>query len=903
MTGGDYPGRGEYTVGSEIAGYRLEEQIGFGGMALVFRARDVQLGRNVALKLLSPQLGLDESFRQRFIRESRAAAGVDHPNIIPIFAAGQSDDDVLYIAMRYVQGGDVRQLVNRLGPLPPERAIGIITQVASALDAAHLAGLVHRDIKPANMLLDSSAGPDEPDHVYLADFGLSKRSLSTTGFNSMVTGLTSTGQFLGTPAYVAPEQVEGQTVDGRADQYALACTAFEMLTGGPPFERDDDLAIMWAQVSAPPPALSEYRDLPFAADDVLRRALAKNPADRYPACLAFAAALRAALGLHGQSSGRPEPPARPRSEVSPPPAARGDGPHPQTQISWPGAYGAAAAAGAGAAPIPETSDLDQSGAPGWSGGAGRAGGAHPPTAGQPVPPTAGQPVPPPAAGRPAVPPAAGQPRTPSAGSGGRMYPPTEDWQRQPRPSAAESPSRPAERAPAQPFAAQPFGAEPFGAGPSGRGPGGSSGSGPGGGAGRGPGRRTSRWWPRGAIVAGCVVVVGAAIGVVVALQGGGGKDNASGTADNATKGPAAALAPLTAPPCRSTVAKAPTLSNVKSQAVTVGQEPFAVATTADGRYTFVTRKDAITVLVSQGGLAPVVDHTISVPGLHNGAVFTHDGKYLVAALGSGAVVLNVAAAEQGSNAIVGTLTSSFGGGAVEVVVSPDDQFVFVTLQDSAAMAVFNLHKALTNGFGSSDVVGKITLGQQPVGMALSPDDRTLYATSMTTVKTNDAAEGTVSVIDTALAETNPGKAVRTTAAAGCDPVRVIASSDGTVWVTSRESDTLLGFSAAQLASDPGHALMAQVDVGSAPIGETFAGHGSQARILVADSNVRQDEGGSSTIAVIDPAKALRRQPALLGYISTGAVPRQFTIEPGGRTALVTNNGSGQLSAVDLANLP
>ncbi len=425
MTGGDYPGPGAYTVGSEIAGYRLEEQIGWGGMAYVYRARDVQLGRNVALKLLSPQLGVDESFRQRFIRESRAAAGVDHPNIIPIFAAGQSDDGVLYIAMRYVQGGDVRQLVHREGPLPAERAIGIITQVASALDAAHLNGLVHRDIKPANMLLDSSAGGDEQDHVYLADFGLSKRSLSTTGFSSMVTGLTSTGQFLGTPAYVAPEQVEGQTVDGRADLYALACTAFEMLSGAPPFEREDDLAIMWAQVSAPPPALSEQRpDLPPAVDDVIRRALAKNPADRYPACLAFAAALRAALGLHGQPSARPEPSAGPRTVLSGPPAgSQGQAPRTPTQISRPGAFDAASAANE-AAQVPETTE--------------QPGPAGPASARRPKPGA-----------------------TPVSGVGERVYPPTEDWEspgRQQQSPPADGPGKPPPapaddwpgRAPAQP---------------------------------------------------------------------------------------------------------------------------------------------------------------------------------------------------------------------------------------------------------------------------------------------------------------------------------------------------------------------------------------------------------------------------------------------------------------------
>ena len=248
MTGGEYRGPDSFTVGSEVAGYRLEEQIGRGGMAVVYRARDVQLGRNVALKLLAPVLALDDAFRQRFIRESRAAAAVDHPYIIPIFAAGESDG-VLFIAMRYVQGGDVRTLLDTVGPLPAGRAADIITQVALALDAAHLHGLVHRDIKPANMLLDSVSDGGQRDHVYLADFGLSKRSLS-------VTGLTSIGQFLGTPAYVAPEQVEGRPVDGRADLYALACASFEILSGAPPYQRDDDLAVMWAHVSAPPPSLS-----------------------------------------------------------------------------------------------------------------------------------------------------------------------------------------------------------------------------------------------------------------------------------------------------------------------------------------------------------------------------------------------------------------------------------------------------------------------------------------------------------------------------------------------------------------------------------------------------------------------------------------------------------------------
>ena len=305
-------GSGDFEVGSQIAGYRLEEQIGRGGMAVVYRALDLRLDRHVALKILAPGLALDDAFRQRFIRESRAAAAVDHPHIIPVFEAGEADG-VLFIAMRYVHGGDVRTLLDTAGALSAGRAADIITQVASALDAAHSHGLVHRDVKPGNMLLDSTSGSGRQDHVYLSDFGLSKQSLS-------VTGLTSTGQFLGTLDYVAPEQIEGRPVDGRADLYALACASFEILCGTPPFRRDQGLAVVWAQLSEAPPSLSARRaDLPVSIDAVLAKAMAKGPADRYPTCLAFATALREALGLLlPGSSGPRSPQARPPAG---PPAA------------------------------------------------------------------------------------------------------------------------------------------------------------------------------------------------------------------------------------------------------------------------------------------------------------------------------------------------------------------------------------------------------------------------------------------------------------------------------------------------------------------------------------------------------------------------------------------------------
>ncbi len=268
---------------------------------MVFRAYDERLDRTVALKILAPALAEDEVFRQRFIRESRAAAATDHPHIIPVFDAGEASG-VLFIAMRFVRGGDVRSLIRRSGAMTPGRAAEIVSQVASALDAAHGRGLVHRDVKPANMLLDGSSGAGRPDHVYLSDFGLSKGSLQASG-------LTAKGYFLGTLEYVSPEQIEGKLVDGRADQYALACSAFEILTGAPPFRREEALAVMYAQLSEPPPALSGCMPgLPEAADAVFARALAKVPAERYDSCREFAEALRAAFGLRPFDSGQDELP-------------------------------------------------------------------------------------------------------------------------------------------------------------------------------------------------------------------------------------------------------------------------------------------------------------------------------------------------------------------------------------------------------------------------------------------------------------------------------------------------------------------------------------------------------------------------------------------------------------------
>jgi WD40 repeat protein len=288
--------------GSKVAGYVIEEQVGAGGMAIVYRARDDVLGRLVAVKVLAPALASDEEFRARFLRESRAVAAVDEPHIVPVYGAGDADG-LLYIATRFVAGGDLSRLQRAAdGPLPPAQAADLVSQVAGALDAVHAIGLVHRDVKPGNILVERIPGRRE--HAYLSDFGISKSTAAGA------TGLTAVGRFMGTPDYCAPEQVVGGLVDGRADQYALACVAFSLLAGTVPFGYGDALSRLFAHVNTPVPALTAIRpEVPAAVNGVLTRGMAKNPAERYESCAAFALALRGALGIGaGASQGASLPP-------------------------------------------------------------------------------------------------------------------------------------------------------------------------------------------------------------------------------------------------------------------------------------------------------------------------------------------------------------------------------------------------------------------------------------------------------------------------------------------------------------------------------------------------------------------------------------------------------------------
>jgi serine/threonine protein kinase len=258
-------------VGTEVAGYRLEKVVGRGGMSCVYLAEHIRLGRKVALKILASALSEDEGYRERFVRESRRAAELEHPNIIPIYDAGE-DDGELYIAMRYVEGADLKAIIKRDGPLRLGHVLFILEQVADALDAAHERDLVHRDVKPSNILVSEPS-----DRVYLTDFGVVKHTASR--------GLTKTGFFIGTVDYAPPEQIEGLPLDSRTDVYALGCVFYECLTGRAPYDRDGEVAVMHAHLTASPPKLTVPRpDLPKALNEVVATAMAKSKEERYASC-------------------------------------------------------------------------------------------------------------------------------------------------------------------------------------------------------------------------------------------------------------------------------------------------------------------------------------------------------------------------------------------------------------------------------------------------------------------------------------------------------------------------------------------------------------------------------------------------------------------------------------------
>ncbi len=269
--------------GSTLAGFEVESVVGVGGIGTLYRARQLRLDRPVALKVVSPEVARDAVVRERLRREARTVAALDHPNVVPLYAAGEEDGNV-YIVTRWVEGTELGNLIHDGGPLDAERAARIAAQIAAALELAHEKGVVHRDVKPSNVIVTSE------DHVYLTDFGLAKRM-------GTAPGLTAVDRMLGTVDYVAPELIEGSEPDAPGDVYGLACVLYEMLTGEPPFaDHKGGMAKMWAQVNAEPPPVRERRpDVPAALEDVLTRAMAKAPEAR-PTAAAFRVAALKAVG-------------------------------------------------------------------------------------------------------------------------------------------------------------------------------------------------------------------------------------------------------------------------------------------------------------------------------------------------------------------------------------------------------------------------------------------------------------------------------------------------------------------------------------------------------------------------------------------------------------------------------
>ncbi|MBO0787773.1 MAG: YncE family protein, partial [Actinobacteria bacterium] len=418
------------------------------------------------------------------------------------------------------------------------------------------------------------------------------------------------------------------------------------------------------------------------------------------------------------------------------------------------------------------------------------------------------------------------------------------------------------------------------------------------GQGPGPPYGTTPYLPRGhgrtrrraigAIAVACAALLGTG-GYFLLGRGGGGSSASTG---NRT----VALQP---PGCTTRVAKAPPLRHVPAQLVATAGRPFDVVVSRG--LAFESVGTGVTVL-NVTGRVPAPLWTSPVPAAH-GEALTPDQRYLLAAGNRGLSVFRVGDLRRGPAAPIGSLTSPDGRYAVEVAVSPDGRFAFVTYQNSHQVGVFNLQRALAAGFGPSDLVGTLQLSKDPVGITASPGGRYVYVTSGIGDRASTSGPGTLTVMNLRKAERDPaGSVVRTISNAGCGPSRVITSAAGRqVWVAASGSNALLAYSAAKLISDPRHALLARVSVGQLPLGLAMVRNGS--RIIVADSNRDHLSGSHSDLAVVNPAKALAGRPAVVGYLRSGASPRQFALVLRGPRLLVTNTDSAQLESVSLARLP
>jgi serine/threonine protein kinase/pSer/pThr/pTyr-binding forkhead associated (FHA) protein len=391
----------EIGVGTTIGGYRIVDLLGQGGMGVVYLAESTQTGARCALKLLTPDLARSQGFRERFVREARYANSMRHPNVIEVYDAGEQEG-VLFMAMQYVQGEDLKALLTREGRLDPSRTVALLGQVANALDAAHATGLLHRDIKPGNVMIEAGGGLGA-EHTYLTDFGLSKNPSEDS------IALTAQGEFVGTIDYTAPELVLGKKADSRLDVYSLGCLFYECIAGAPPFPKERDVEVLYAHIQDPPPKITAVRpDVPPALDGVIAKSMAKKPGDRYDTCTAFIDAARAVVGgpappppppgVPAQGAPPPPPPGPPPPFEGPPPPSAVPPPPPGTPPP-PGAPLPAPSSGppAGGPPPPPGFGPPPSGPPvgGRPPGGAPLGGPPPPGFGPPSggpPPPAGPPV-------------------------------------------------------------------------------------------------------------------------------------------------------------------------------------------------------------------------------------------------------------------------------------------------------------------------------------------------------------------------------------------------------------------------------------------------------------------------------------------------------------------------------
>jgi YVTN family beta-propeller protein len=730
-------------VGAEIGNYRIEAFLDRGGMASIYEATDLRLNRTVALKVLGHEVSDNNDFRERFMRESRVAASLDHPNIVPIYEAGE-DEGLLYIAMRYVRGSNLAGLLRTNGALEPTHALDILAPVADALDTAHSAGLVHRDVKPANILLTSPPGHERHEHVYLTDFGLTKRT-------SALTKLTATGNFIGTMAYISPEQIRGQPLDARTDLYALGCVAYECLTGVPPFVRDDQAALLWAHLSEPPRALSSLKPDLVAADSVVAKALSKDPSDRFENCEEFIQSLSDALLTGRHSAVKLFGMALPTGDWRPPWAIAPSGEHESPD-----------------APAPDDDhSAEQDGDD-----------------------------------DPHVPPITHPSHAGSSPSEDR--PPGSDRLAPSAPSPAHG-SRPA-------AAAEHISQEPTDAPGSSDVPGPSEVPGPSGHPAAGASPMSARHRRRRRRTVVTVVAVALAVAAVIAAAvvvrpttqsvAGSGRpasapvsaDATAATGDTSVTSPAATAQSHEHEPQPTTTAQAapgppgssvvpdPSLAipTFDGDPVSVGSTPGFVAVSPDGRLAYIARRDAGVVSVMDTSMNKVLADVPIPAGPPHFIAFSPDGSRAYVSVYNADLTINaVAVLDTRTTKVVGTIPVNKKPYAL--AVSPDQKFVYVPSHDSAVIDIIDI--------AANKVVQSVPVAPNPHWVTFDDDGTHVY------IANHDS--NVVSVLETA------SNTVAATIPVGTSPHSIAVSPDGTqvavvcftsndVYFIDRETNQVLG---------------------------------------------------------------------------------------------------------------